>query len=245
MSSCLSVAGHCVAPAAPRPSVPNAANQPHGRRLSVVAKSASWDPEGLYSNSPEMSGIIDRKLMGNRAQDDQKSKTVMEKFMQAHKEEVQVKRDSRVVPDDKYELIAYLLDTEASDMNYEVARCRPLLDDEFFAVLNKQIGMEQLSLEKDEDKLAELELLRDYLDEAIEAVDKATQEVATAPERLKKLLESPNKKDCLRDMAAAGEIDQSFMDLLQQNIEGAEEAGREDVVQFMTKVKVASAKFLI
>ena len=33
-----------------------------------------------------------------------------------------------------------LLDTEATDMQFEVARCRPLLDDEFFEVLNKQIG---------------------------------------------------------------------------------------------------------
>jgi len=104
-------------------------------------------------------------------------------------------------------------------------------------------GMEQLSLEKDEDKLAELDLLREYLNEAIETIDRATQEVASAPDRLKKLLESPNKKDTLRDMAADGEIDAAFMDLLEQNIEGAEEAGREDVAEFMKKIKVACAKF--
>ena len=104
-------------------------------------------------------------------------------------------------------------------------------------------GMEQLSLEKDEDKLAELDLLREYLNEAIETIDRATQEVASAPDRLKKLLESPNKKDTLRDMAADGEIDAAFMDLLDQNIEGAEEAGREDVAEFKKKIKVACAKF--
>lgn len=192
-----------------------------------------------------MQGIIDRKLMGNRAQEDQKSKSVMETFMEAHKQEVQFRRDSREVPEDKYELIEFFLETEATDMNYEVARCRPNLDDEFFTILNKQIGMEQLSLEKDEDKLAELEMLRDYLTEAIEAIDVATNQVSAAPERLKKLLESPNKKDTLRDMASNGEIDQAFMDLLEQNIEGAQEAGRDDVVEFMTKVRQAAGKFMM
>lgn len=203
------------------------------------------DPEGLYNKTPEMQGIIDRKLMGNRAQEDQKSKSVMETFMAAHKQEVQFRRDSREVPDDKYELIEFFLETEATDMNYEVARCRPKLDDEFFTILNKQIGMEQLSLEKDEDKLAELEMLRDYLNEAIEAVDAATNQVSAAPERLKKLMESPNKKDTLREMASNGEIDQAFMDLLEQNIEGAKEAGREDVAEFMTKVRQAAGKFMM
>ncbi len=191
--------------------------------------------------TPRISQLAPR----NRAQDDQKQKTVMQKFMDAAKAETQAKRDARVVPEDNYELIAFLLDTEATDMQYEVARCRPLLTDEFFEVLNKQIGMEQLSLEKDEDKLAELELLREYLNEAVETIDNATKAVASAPERLKKLMESPDKKSTLRDMAANGEIDQAFFDLLDQNIDGAEEAGREDVVEFMQKVKVAAAKFMV
>jgi hypothetical protein len=190
-----------------------------------------------------MAGLIDRKLMGNRAQEDQKSKSVMQKFMDAAKAETEAKREARVVPEDRYELIQFLLDTEATDMQFECARCRPLLDAEFFECLNKQIGMEQLSLEKDEDKLAELELLREYLEEAVEAVDKATAAVASAPEKLKKLLESPNKKDTLRDMAADGDIDQAFMDLLEQNIEGAEEAGRDDVAEFMKKIKIACGKY--
>ena len=203
------------------------------------------DPEGLYNKTPEMSGIIDRKLMGNRAQEDQKSKSVMETFMAAHKQETQMRRDARQVPDDAYELVEFFLETEASDMNYEVARCRPQLTEEFFGILNKQIGIEQLSSAPDEDRLAELEFLRDYLTEAVEAVDKATQQVSAAPERLKKLLESANKKETLRQMAAVGEIDQSFMDLLEQNIEGAKEAGRDDVVDFMTKVRQAAGKFMI
>ena len=106
-------------------------------------------------------------------------------------------------------------------------------------------GIEKLSTAPDEERLAELEILRDYLTEAVEAVDKATKQVSEAPVRLKKLLESQDKKETLREMAANGEIDQSLMDLLEQNIEGAKDAGRDDVVQFMTKIRQAAGKFMI
>lgn len=222
--------------------------------------------------------------MGERVQEDGDSKAIMDSFMAAHKEEVQQRRESREVPEDAYDLVEYFLDTEAPDMAYEVARCRPKLDDEFFTVLNKLVGtlfvlfvrtyayvcvyvvmktrrrqktmhhqvflciyagMEQLSPAPDEERLAELEMLRDYLKEAVEAVDNATKQVTAAPERLKKLIESKNKKETLLQMAGDNEIDQAFMDLLEQNIEGAQEAGRDDVVEFMTKIRQAAGKYLI
>eukprot|EP00889_Picochlorum_renovo_P001799 jgi/Picre1/28829/NNA_004226.t1 len=206
---------------------------------------SSLGSRGLYEKTPEMSGIIDRKLMGNRADEDKKSKSVMETFMAAHKEEVNMRRESRIVPEDPYELVEFFLETEATDMNFEVARCRPKLDEDFFALLNKQIGIEKISPTPDEERVTELEMLRDYLTEAVEAVDTATQQVSAAPERLKSLLEAANKKEKLREMASNGEIDQAFMDLLEQNIEGAQEAGREDVAEFMTKVRQAAGKFMI
>jgi len=106
-------------------------------------------------------------------------------------------------------------------------------------------GIEQISPSPDEERLAELEILRDYLKEAIEAVDNATKEITAAPIRLKKLMESTDKKETLLQMAGDGEIDQALMDLLEQNIEGAKEAGREDIVEFMTKVRQAAGKYLI
>lgn len=90
-----------------------------------------------------------------------------------------------------------------------------------------------------------MEILRDYLKEATEAVDNATKEITAAPLRLKKLMESKDKKETLLQMAGDGEIDQALMDLLEQNIEGAKEAGREDIVEFMTKVRQAAGKYLI
>ena len=81
--------------------------------------------------------------------------------------------------------------------------------------------MERFSPAPDEERLAELELLRTYLLEAGEAVERAAVQTAAPAERLKKLLAAPDKKDCLLEMAAANEIDAGFFALLDQNIEGA------------------------
>jgi hypothetical protein len=67
-----------------------------------------------------------------------------------------------------------------------------------------------------QERLAELDLLRKYLEEAVEAVDKAVASNISAVERMKKLLTSPDKKQCISDMAAANEIDVALIDLLQQ-----------------------------
>jgi len=98
------------------------------------------DPENLFKNSPASPGLIERKLMSQRTVEDQDSKAAMESFMSAHKAEVQKRRESREVPNDPYDLVEYFLDTEAPDMSFEVARCRPNLNDDFFAVLNKLVG---------------------------------------------------------------------------------------------------------
>ena len=78
--------------------------------------------------------------MSQRSVEDQDSKAAMESFMSAHKAEVQKRRESREVPDDPHDLVEYFLDTEAPDISFEVARCRPKLNDNFFAVLNKLVG---------------------------------------------------------------------------------------------------------
>jgi len=210
----------------------------------MVVRATSWDPEGLFKTGPTP-GIIDRKLMGQRAETDAEARSSISAFMALQKEETQKRRDARVVPDDPHDLVEYFLDTESGDMEYEVARCRPKLDKNFFATLDKLVGVERFSPAPDEDRLAELETLREYLTTVAEAVDKATEAVAAAPERLKKLLLSKDKKETLLEMAGAGEVDQALMDLLEQNIAGAEAAGQKDAAEFMTKVRQACAKYYI
>ena len=50
------------------------------------------------------------------------------------------------------------------DMQYEVARWRPKLTKEFFGLLDNTIGSERFASEPNEDRLAELESLRAYLE---------------------------------------------------------------------------------
>lgn len=46
----------------------------------------------------------------------------------------------RVQPTSHQELVEYFLDTEGDEMTYEVARCRPLVTEEFVAYLARAIG---------------------------------------------------------------------------------------------------------
>ena len=45
--------------------------------------------------------------------------------------------------------------------------------------------------------------------------------------------------------AGAGEIDQGLFDLLQQNIDGARQAGQSDAADFMEKVLVAAKRYSV
>jgi hypothetical protein len=60
---------------------------------------------------------------------------------------------------------------------------------------------ERFAPKPDEERLAELEALRQYLEEAKEAVDVAVASNISAVERMKKLLTAPDKKEMIREMA--------------------------------------------
>jgi hypothetical protein len=130
-------------------------------------------------------------------------------------------------------------------VQWEVARCRPQLTPEFFKQLDTLVGAERFAAKPDEDRLAELDLLRKYLEEGAEAVDKAVAATTTAVDRMKKLLTSPDKKACILAMAEANEIDAALLELLQQNIAAARQAGQEEAANFMEKVRNATAKFVV
>ena len=48
-------------------------------------------------------------------------------------------RQARQQPKTNDEIINYFLDTEAKEMHYEIARCRPLLSPDFFSHLQTKI----------------------------------------------------------------------------------------------------------
>lgn len=47
---------------------------------------------------------------------------------------------ARKQPTSQAQVVEYLLSTETGEMQYETARCRPHLDQSFFAYLDSQIG---------------------------------------------------------------------------------------------------------
>ena len=200
------------------------------------------DPENLFRGRAVETGIINRRMQQKMSQMD---KADMQRAKDDIRKAVVTRREARAPPNDHYQLVEFLLNTEAEDMEYEVARCRPRLSADFFRELNGALGRERFALKPDQDRIAELETLRQYLEEAVEAVDKAVTKTASAADRLKKLLTSPDKKQTILDMAAANEIDKGLVDLLTQNIEAAKAAEQEQAAEFMEKVRVAVAKYLV
>lgn len=228
----------------------------------------SWDPENLLGAPRE--GLIQRRMMQKQMEKDREFAAAVTATKDDIRKQVLLRRSQRSPPDAHEELVEYFLNTDAEDMEFEVARCRPRLTPEFFRALDGMIGAarfgtaagapggaklvsaaaaaaedEDARRAKSEERLAELELLRQYLEEAAEAVDKAVGATSTAVERMKKLLTAKDKRATIIEMAEANEIDVPLMDLLQQNIERAREAGQEDAAAFMEKVKQAAAKYLL
>eukprot|EP00197_Chlamydomonas_leiostraca_P003004 CAMPEP_0202865636 /NCGR_PEP_ID=MMETSP1391-20130828/6269_1 /ASSEMBLY_ACC=CAM_ASM_000867 /TAXON_ID=1034604 /ORGANISM="Chlamydomonas leiostraca, Strain SAG 11-49" /LENGTH=331 /DNA_ID=CAMNT_0049545499 /DNA_START=9 /DNA_END=1004 /DNA_ORIENTATION=- len=203
------------------------------------------DPEGMFKGVPVQEGLIQRRMMQKQIEVDKEFAKAMKEASNELRKEALLRRETRRAPETDEELVEYFLNTLAEDMEYEVARYRPRLTPTFFKYLDGVLGAERFSDARDEDKLAELDLLRKYLGEASEAVDKCVQATASAADRMKKLLTAKDKKAMILDMAAANEIDQPLMDLLQQNIDAAKAAEQEDAAKFMEKVKTACGKYLI
>jgi hypothetical protein len=118
-------------------------------RQFVLHPPPSQDPEGVFKAPPQQ-GLIDRKLRNQQIQSDKSYAFQMEKFANEEREARQKKRDARTPPVTPAGMVEYMLETEADEMEYEVARYRPSLDEEFFAYLDKLVGLERLAAKPDE-----------------------------------------------------------------------------------------------
>ncbi|GMH43624.1 hypothetical protein BSKO_11546 [Bryopsis sp. KO-2023] len=203
-----------------------------------------WDPDNVLG--PAESGHIARREMQRMMKKDSSFGETL-KFAQTQEEkELMVRRESREVPDDPAALVEFFLDTEMEDMEFEVARCRPKLTEAFFEKLDSSIGdIRFAGIDVDEDRLAELETLREYLKAASSAVDEAAHKTTDAVERFKRLVTSKDKKATIIEMVANNEIDQGLLDLFTQNIKMAEAAEEEKKAEFMIKLKRACEKYFI
>jgi hypothetical protein len=205
---------------------------------------ATFDPDNLYK-APPAEGLIARRLLQKQVQSNKELAALVAQTQDIAEQTAIARRMTRTPPADNDELVEYFLNTMAEDMEYEVARCRPQLNTEFFRQLDKRIGNERFATPPDEEVLAELETLRDYLTAASAYVDKTIQQTTSAVDRMKKLLGSKDKKACILEMAEANEIDQPLIDLLRQNAAAARLAGQEDAAKFMEKVMAAASKYIV
>lgn len=159
--------------------------------------------------------------------------------------EKRASRNPPLNPGQEAELVTYFLDTEADEMEYEIARCRPALTESFFKHVDSAVGELRFAKTPDEGKLAELEVLRDYLKAGVDAFDANVEAMKQPAARMRKLLTAPDKRATLLEMAGSGEVDQALINLLQQNIDAARSAGQEDPAAFLEKVRDAARKFVI
>jgi hypothetical protein len=214
--------------------------------------SPSWDPENLLG-APQR-GLISKSLVKQRVARDKEFAKAVERVASDEQKAAMLRRASRTPPEagQHAELVEFFLDTPAEDMEFEVARCRPLCTADFFRDLDSMLGearfgnaANQIDGEPDEDRVAELDTLRQYLEEAVEAIDKAVKATSTAADRMKQLLEAKDKKAAILALAQANQIDQALVDLLQTNADAARGAGQEQAAVFMEKVKQAVSKYLM
>ncbi|KAK6274893.1 hypothetical protein POUND7_004602 [Theobroma cacao] len=204
-----------------------------------------WDPDGIFG--PPQTGHLARLEFKRRLERDAGARDAFEQHLREEKERRLALRQSREIPDTPAELIEYFLDTEAQEIEFEIARLRQRLDEEFFSHLKFEIGQIRFAVSKTEDmedKLIELEALQKALQEGIEAYDKMQADLITAKKSLTKILTSKDIKATLLEMVEGNELNRSLLTLLDENIANAHRGNQKQAAAFMEKVRAAVLKYL-
>ena len=212
------------------------ADEQAGQALEI-----SYDPEGLFPEVDEVAAsmLIDKKLKQQEIDLEKKEREAAQEEYDKAREELEAAREARIQPTTHAELVAYFFDTEMQEMEYEIVKQRPLLTDDFFAFL-----IERKDAEEDEEERGKLEALYQVTSEFVGFVDQTTRAMLSPLERLKKLLEEPDKRAMTLEMVDKDELDLNLMALLKTNINTARQGGQEDAALFMEKIYAAAAKFV-
>jgi hypothetical protein len=182
----------------------------------------NYDPEGLFPDVDESASsmLIDRKLKAQEVELAEKEEEAQKKEYEKARAELEAAREARVQPTPAAhaELVAYFFDTEFNEMEYEIVKQRPLLTEDFFSYL--KAAMEE---EGDEEEKGKLEALYAVTSEFVGFVDQTTRAMLSPLERLKKLLESKDKRAMILEMVDKDELDLNLMALLKTNINTAKQ----------------------
>ncbi|KAL5728156.1 hypothetical protein ACHQM5_001271 [Ranunculus cassubicifolius] len=205
----------------------------------------TYDPEGILG--PAQTDHIARREFQQKLKTDVVAREAFQRQLVQEKEHRRKLRESRVVPDSVAGLIEYFLDTEAREIEYEIARLRPRLNAEFFAHLKSELGQIRFAVSRTqdmEDRLIELEAMQKVLIEGTEAYDKLQSNVVKAKESLAKILRSSDVKATILEMVGANELNMSLLTLLDENIANAIEGDQKQAALFMERVRAAVVKYM-
>ena len=201
-----------------------------------------YDPEGLFPDVDETASsmLIDKKMRQREIALEKAEEEEAQKEYEKAREELEAARDARVQPTSHDELVTYFFETEFNEMEYEIVKQRPLLTDEFFEYLKARAATEA-----DEEEKGKLDALYTVTSDFVGFVDMTTRAMTSPVERLKKLLESKDKRAMILEMVDKDELDLNLMALLKTNINTArQQGGQDDAVAFMEKIYAACAKFV-
>ncbi|XP_040937452.1 uncharacterized protein, partial [Gossypium hirsutum] len=230
-------------PPPPPPSFRQKQNEPTSSSTSPASNGK--DPEGILGKPG--SGHLARLEFKRRLERDAEAREAFEQHLREEKERRRALRQSRELPDTAEETIEYFLDTEAQEIEFEIARLRHRLDEDFFSHLKFEIGQIRFAVSKTEDmedRLIELEALQKALQEGTEAYDKMQAELITAKKSLTKILSSKDIKATLLEMVEGNELNRSLLTLLDENIANANMDNQKQAAAFMEKIRAAVLKYL-
>ncbi|XP_027083101.2 uncharacterized protein [Coffea arabica] len=220
-------------------------NMAKPRKFSTQIRCIGWDPEGVLG--PAQGGHIARLEFKRRLEKDADARDAFERQVRQEKERRRTVREARAVPDTVAELVEYFLDTEARELEFEIARLRPRLNEEFFSHIQLELGKLRFAVSKTqdmEDRQIELEALLKALQEGTEAYDKLQADLVTAKNSLAKILTSKDVKTTLLELVEKNELNRSLLTLLDENIANAFSANQKEAAEYMSKLRGAVLKYI-
>ncbi|KAJ0968698.1 hypothetical protein J5N97_021575 [Dioscorea zingiberensis] len=215
--------------------------KPRSGRISCIG----WDPDGVLG--PPKGGHIARLEFKKRLEKDADVREAFNREVREERERRRARREERVVPETNEGLVEYLLDTEARELEFEIARLRPRLNKDFFDHLRLELGQLRFAMSRTkemEDRLIELEAMEKVLLEGTEAYDNMQEDLVSVKERLMKILQSKDRKSTLLDMVERNELSRSVLALLDENIASAVKSNQQEAVAFMEDVRASILKYI-
>ena len=201
----------------------------------------NYDPDGVLGEVEDDSDmLIDRHLAKRKAQELEKEKEKLKEEWKKKRKELEDAREARPEPTSPAELVTYFFETEFNEMEFEIVRNRPKLNEEFFAYLKSQMEDDAV----DEDMKGKIEALNTVTSNFVGFVDQTTRAMLQPKERMMKLLTAKDKRAMILEMVDKNELDMNLMALLMTNINNAKAAGLDQEAEFMQKVYSACAKFV-